>query len=362
MVAFGLTITVLLIALGFLKKRNKLLFYLQGFWLWLIVGFSDGGTDFVGNAYIYNQHGQRLFQGFNEWLSNIIIYFFHKFSFEYWEYNCIVSLIAIIALMALIYKVSLKPCAVMSMFYIYPLVDSVVQKRFFLSMCLVVFALYFLKNKKRKLYILFIVLASGFHITALIYFLVGIFINNEYIPLNVKKIIGVLVFLLEIYFLQINRSIFYITGLVSAGKIDSYLNTGMSVFASSMFISSQILYTVLTCLILSDKYCTDNRRYDYSYIKRINVIMLLLIPFLFINSTFSRIYRTVMVISYIYISEKLGGGIIRNTIDRYLAHLYVLVLIVVSVALFLKDIDIVKKVFIYNKALRFLVKIFLFDL
>ena len=152
MILFGISVTIVLALAAILNKRSKKIFVAQCFWLWLLCGVNAGGVDYVQNEIIYYSFGKRMFSGITEWLANILIYFSHKINLEYWQYNAVVTLFAIVVLGYTIYKHSYAPCIAMSLFYIYPMFDCVIQKRYFLSMVFCILGLGFLIEKRKAAY------------------------------------------------------------------------------------------------------------------------------------------------------------------------------------------------------------------
>ena len=87
------------------------------------------------------------------------------------------SLIGLLLISSTILKYSKKPSFVLSLFYIFPLVDAVIQKRNFISFAIIIYAVRYLFDKKSNFkYIIFCVLATGFHSSSIIYILL-LFVN-----------------------------------------------------------------------------------------------------------------------------------------------------------------------------------------
>lgn len=49
----ALIITCILIILGFCYRKSKFLFFIQGIWLWILIGFNSGGIDYDVNEDIF---------------------------------------------------------------------------------------------------------------------------------------------------------------------------------------------------------------------------------------------------------------------------------------------------------------------
>ena len=88
-------------------------------------------------------------------------------------FNFILSTVATMLIARIILKLCNNPCMVISLIYMYPLVDNVIQKRWYYALGILVTAiplLYERKDKKKLLiFSLLCMLASQFHSAAIFY-------------------------------------------------------------------------------------------------------------------------------------------------------------------------------------------------
>ena len=330
MVLEGTIITLTLMVLGFVFRQSKGVAVLQLVWLWIVTGFTTGGIDYDGNyaIYLYMSNANSKI-GINEWLANLIGSFVQNtWQWDYWKYNAFLVAICMMVLFVLALKNTKNIALFFSMFMIYPFIDSVIQKRFFYCFVFSIVALMCAKEKKYKHCALVILIAIGFHFSAI---MVLPFLFMDFFIKKHPRLIG-LILVVEVYVITFQRGLFSIILNSSSAKVSTYMTSNISFKAGLLYILIQITFVILTLLIENDEFSTNilkNARENY--IMRINIFSLIFLPLLMMDSTFFRFYRIIMVVSYFFLSDKVEGRFCINTLRYYLIWIYIVFLIVFQV-------------------------------
>lgn len=298
-----LTFFILLI-LGIKFKKTKTVFFLQGLWMWLFIGFNTGGVDYEINKSIFQNANLTNFGG--DSLAQAISYLFRNNGFSFMFYNAVTVLVAIIIIMYVIYK-STENCAlVFSFCLIYPLIDFTIQKRYFLAMSFVVLALYFyLKDslKNKLIFAALIIVAFGLHSSTIVYliFLLVDFIPKKYRTVVLLVIAAILLGSLDYLPILLNKFNF-----LPQAKINLYfyeLRKNSSIFKSLFWILWQLLNYMLL-LYFNKKISKDGNILDsMENAIELNKHALVILPFYAFDPVFTRLYRPIVLYIYIAISS-----------------------------------------------------------
>ncbi len=311
MISTGINISIFLICVGFVFKKSNIIFFLQIFWVFILCAFSNGGIDYYGNEAIYRESGKSFLTIGTGWLSNIFAYIGHKMEWDYMTYNAVLVFFALSILVFVIKKVCKYPCIVMSLFIIYPLVDSIYQKRFFIAMCFCVLAFYFYMKDRMLQFMLCIFLAVGFHFSPVVYFffpLVKILLNYK------RRWIFMIIIVLETLIFQYLPVILEWLNLNTL-KLKFLTYSQEQVYSSflvaALYFFLQLAFTIMA-VIIANKYqmLEDNRN---EKIVELNINSLILLPLLILGATYSRYFRIFMIFNYALVADRIGMKGKRNT-------------------------------------------------
>lgn len=327
----GMFITLFLIALGIIRKHSRIIALCQVIWIWIIMAFNNGGMDYKATVEVYQTY-IHWYSGIYDWLARYIVSTIHKrYEMEFWQYNILIMTVVIVILFVFILKNTENCSLYFSFFLVYPFADSVIQKRFFVAMVLCMIALVAIQKGKRKQAALFIIMAIGFHSTAVVMviylfmdgllgkyrrIIYGIFSLEIILLLNFKDILS---WLLSVDFFR-NIAI----------KASYYGEFNISTKAGIMFIISQLGFVALTVLIETpgklQLHSVTNQIRDNFFV-RINIFSLVFLPFLMFDAVFWRFYRIIMLVSYLSIVDKIRGRWLVNTKTFYLSCIYFILLV-----------------------------------
>ena len=326
---FCVTLSIILILTGIVIQNNRILAAIQSIWIWLVVGFTNGEMDFAENNLIYKNTAYAKISSPSTWLSNLIGNYTNSMGMEYWEYNAVVSAVLILILYWIILKNTKKISLFYSLFLIYPLVDSVIQKRFFIAFVFCVISLIAMKNNNIKMSIIAIICALGFHFSAII------LVPYLFMDIILKKHIKVIwmILALEVYIIFFQRNLVAIILGDNSAKVTTYMNNNISLKAGLLFVCVQVILVLLTLYIENPNLFLRNLSINSreNYIMRINIFSLLFIPLLFMDSTFFRFYRIIMVVTYTDIGKAFRGKLLKNSYRYYMGMAYIILIITFQV-------------------------------
>ena len=332
MVTFGLIITFALIIAGFIFKSNKSIAIIQNIWLWIVIGFTNGGADFDANVAVYHSYANAsssnsVFEWIARPLGGLLQ---NKFGWVYWQYNALIVGIVLLIFLIVAWNNTENTAVFYSMFMIYPFIDSVIQKRFFYAFVLSALSILCQSKKQYKTSIFLIIMALGFHFSAI---LIIPYLFMDYILKNHPRFIWI-VLILEIYVLTFQRGVLNIILNSSSSKVDTYVTGNISVKAGILYIIVQLSFVSLTVLIENKDLLFNNIWLNAreNFVMRINIFSLIFLPLLMMDSTFFRYYRIIMLVSYMSISNRLKGSFLINDIRYYFACIYILLLGVFQIA------------------------------
>lgn len=303
-------IFLLLICLSLVFPSSKIVFGMNSLLLWILFAFNRGGADYIGYRAMFYTFGNEAvhfdFKGDSLWkLLNQIFYQMH-FSLEI--FLTVILTCAVVSYLLFIKKYSKNPNIVLALSSVYPLVDNIIQKRFFLAMAILIWIVPIcLKHRysyKRLFYsTVFIYLSylihSGYAIMLLL--LVPIYcIDREF----KSRMIGYLTVLSVVLG---SVALKFAPLLISSSKLYLYLeDTSLKtnlwklvVHVAIIFIYTGLVYQSYRPLV---KEHPENKEF-HQVLMWISSGMLLFIPFVLLNSTFFRFPRLLFLFVFIMISN-----------------------------------------------------------
>lgn len=304
----AMVITCLIIIMGFYFRRSTVLFVFQGIWLWVLTGFNSGGVDYATNEYIFLHTSNKFLLG--ESLS-FVYTFFKKLGLDYTAYLVITSLVAYIIIFTVIYQKNVNKCMVASLIYLYPGIDFVIQKRYFLCMSILLIAVQYLNKEGKKnkyFYILFVLLASLFHISAVFYLvpIIFIIISDKY-----RKKIIIAIVVAGFIFSKYAENIVSLIPFISASKVRLYfveLSQSSNLYKYLFWCCWQLFFLLIIKKIYkwTKKNNMLNLSIDNAY--QLNLEFLCILPFYSFDPVFTRLYRPIAIVDYIAATSLINKG------------------------------------------------------
>lgn len=297
MIIIGLVITIALAAIGFVKKESKILFCFQLIWLWILTGLNNGGLDYAVNCNIYKESPNVLFTRFSYFIQDGLGTIALNYGVSFEVYNALLAVLCTLIIYYVVRKHSIYPCLTMSLFYIAPMIDSVIQKRFYVSMCIMLLAFSAWIEKKVSLYYIFTIIAIGFHFSAVLYLVFPIF--DRIIHGHEKRAYFFLI--LELFGYGLLDKIMVYTPFAEKYYTYSQEQRFSSPLIGVLYFSLQCFYIVMILLIR--KYRKSTLDSSNNKICELNIDSILLLPLIFKGSTWNRYFRALQIYNYTFIGK-----------------------------------------------------------
>lgn len=338
---FLLTIYCFTILFSIATRRGKIGFYLCFLVAWLLIAGNYDNNDYGQYVLRYDAGLEVLVDiGFS-----ILCEFFKNLGFDYQTFKGFISFICLLMIFKTIKKMSWSPSLGAAFFLIFPFIIDVTQFRNFVSYSVVFVAIpYLFENDRRSLikYIAIILVASTIHTVSVFYLL---FLLSKIKIKNMHVIIGVIA-------IGVAKETFkmFFANKIGTDKLDFLEKPSLigAVFGSFVVVMNYILI----------RYVHGKKRYDLSSAKTMmvkfcsmntwvycNLMFVFIIPFLFDNGNYSRVYRNVAVLNMIFIAN---AYYIRKSIRLLLLTTYYAYFVISTYLSSSYFQDVLYPVFTYN--------------
>lgn len=301
---FGLTVTVLLCFLGFVIPKNKILFIIQSLWILILTCLNTGSGDWLGNESYYWDSSATQASVLN--FSYIAVSnLFKSLNLNFIAFNATLCLLATIFILLIILRFTKNSNIVLSLWYIYPFIDNIVQKRAYYALGLIIIAmpLLFKREFKIKNIIWFEVItfiACQIHSMYFLYLTLPLFLLLNHKSQEYVAFFGLIIgFLLKNQVQSIVNSVF---GYSMSSKSDLYFNS----LASTASLSHTIFWTIWQLSQLVIILYINKKTNESNFNRRLlsmNLWGSLLIPLYSFNPVFTRAFRVILLFNYIIVAN-----------------------------------------------------------
>ena len=305
----AISITLVLIVLGFIYRRSQYVFCAQIVWMTIIIGLNTYAVDWKSNypIFLLSESSVSLHQNLYENLCTV----FKHLGFDFIGFNAVITLVAMCLIVIRIKASANNPAMMTSLMLIYPFVDFVVQKRFFPAFALVFWALPKASSSQKKdrvIFLIVVLLAGWIHSSLWFYLLFAFF---WFIP---EKIIHKSTFIFFIISVFSNSFVFWFmqrVPFVSSNKFKLYFIT-YAVKSSNIKYMFWIALHIANFLPIYFMYhWMKKKKKEDAKVKSIctqNIIMFFLIPFYSFDPVFMRVFRPLLITNYAVIAGGLDKG------------------------------------------------------
>lgn len=325
MIFFGFYITIILIILGILAGKSKVVLILDAIWMWILLGCNIGGADYAANKLIF-QNVTKASSGssiIKYGINYFIVSIFQKLSLSYNAYIMIMSIFTVLIICIIIYKDCDYPATALSFFMIYPLFDSVIQKRYFLAMVMCLIAFHFWLKNQKILYYLFVLLSINFHVSTIIYLIFPIMLK---ILKGKRKWLVIPIILAMTLFLK-NPS--FIVQILNPSLVPKFETYSKSMNYSSYLVA--IMYILLEASIIFTMYfgidAKENTPAGDKLLRNWNLTSALFLPLLLTDSIYLRWYRLINIYNYMYVAKNLRTIKNRSLVRYHLLFIFCLIIV-----------------------------------
>lgn len=308
-VGFLMFVTFFLCLLGFLLQKSKVLCSVQMIWIACLTCFNTFSVDWLSNSWIYQDADN--YTGFFGWIMKLFRY---KFNANFYLFNGILALISLLLILFIVMKMAARPSLVLSLWLVFPLIDNIIQKRYFWAFGYVVIAIYLLFNIKNKymgllIYECLVLMACNIHSAYALFIVLPVFMM-----FSRKKQFLIIVIIMLLEFILYNHLSGVVNGMIAdnGGKVEFYLGT-----VSRLPIISIIFWGIwqISQFYIIYKLFKYDTTVEASRIISMNLLLLILIPLYGFNPVFTRCLRPILLFNYIAITNKI-------TVQNDANHIY----------------------------------------
>lgn len=348
MVEFGIIITIILCFLGIVFGKSKFVYALQIIWMWILMAFNVGGSDYATNEniFLYTGKMERGLSAYRYGINYFLARFFYRHNLDFKLYTVVTVTLAILIISYIVMKNCDFPATALSFFYVYPLFDSVIQDRFFIAMVICLLAFHFWLKEKMIIYYILIVIAVTFHSSLIIYLVYPLLI--KIIKGNRKWLIVPVVGIIFILFQNGGALLsFFDAGIATKFSTYSGLSNYGTLFIQFIFVLLEI--GAIASLYRSIPKTPEEDTYN-SLLAQWNLASFSFIPFLITNSIYLRWFRLINIFNYFYAANNIHKIKNRKLLRFNLIVVYLIIILVQGYMTFSNG-EVIDSVFNYNSFL-----------
>lgn len=300
---------VLIIMLGFIFKKNKIISLIMIVFVAYMIIISKGNADY----HFYELNYEKLKEGYNDNFEigfQILNLIFIKMGLTYFQLYFALTMGSILLIFYIIFKNTQNPNFIFSLYLIFPFIVDLVQYRNLISMSIIIFSsIRLFKQKKVVSFIIGVIISTLIHKSSIIYL---ILLFPYFFNIKVTFIFAIISFLLLYFF---NYQIAYLLSPIIDIEKLIYFESDTSLITKIGILVYFIIFNVTFFKMI--KY--DNNINGFRSVKMvgINFIMIIFIALLLKNLNFSRLFRNTFILTYVCIPNIIKKNKGRTYINIY---------------------------------------------
>lgn len=293
-----------------ISKRN-VFFLLLVLVVWILCCLNYNNIDYHNYVEAYNAYGNNdVYQSYYQMEKGFVILckIFFSLGFSFFEFRIVFMTVYLIFLVKFIKRFSCDPRGVLILFMIYPFLTVYVQIRNAMAVGIVLYALKYLYEDRKRGNIKFIIcvlLATLIHTTAIVYLL---FVwANKISRKNILKF-SIIFFVMELIIIRgvLPPTMMYLAEVLNNRRFQSYVSIIPLSIAIKHMLPIMGMYMIFIYGFQSRKtwkknQIQENKKMEFLY--KIVMLTLLYVPSIMININFSRLYMYMFPIYYAYLSH-----------------------------------------------------------
>ena len=315
----SMIISLILLVYAFIKKDSKKTFWLLMIWMFILFAFNYMNADYAMYQRQYIKYGTSDQFYSSEFLWQLLCKIFYGLHVPYSVFICLYSIFPIVAVGILVNSLSKHKAIALSCFFVFPFLIEVVQIRDFMAIMIISLGLrglYLNKKNSTFKYMLCCLIAGGFHYISLFYLLL-IFVKKMDLRRLAFFILPISIFLILLSEMGLVTKI--IEFIIPTEKFNAYFLSGeWQVSHAIAFLSIALQFIIIISLFIT--YMKHKKRNNQeslenidllSFMLKCNLLLLIAVPLYFYTFEFTRIFRGLLLLDYIAIT---------NTLDKNLTY------------------------------------------
>lgn len=229
-------------------------------------------------------------------------FFLAKIGLPYGLYMAVTFILGILLSFFTIRKITSNYSLILGLYYCYYFLFDIQQIRNFLAISISLFAIQFLKDKKIVTYVLLILLAASFHVSALAFllFLLINLPNYKYFSKLFIEISALLFAILSVLNIAGANVMKRLANVLNLGSYQLYFGDNFNVLRP--FI--ELTFFVYMAIMVYSALKTEQEDEWGTFIISLTAISFLFLPLMLISMTMDRILRPLIILDYAIIAEK----------------------------------------------------------
>lgn len=300
----SMTLTAIFIISGLIFRRSLIVTILLLIWLYILIGFNEGGPDIKNYYLMYSEssYPSSIFhfgpgQLWVDWNA-----FTKSLNMNFVQSHALIMVAVMLILFIGIRRLTENVNFVLALIMIYPLPDMIIQRRQVIAMAIIVYAIHFLKQKKliyQVLFIINVIVAYGFHEMSLL------FLPLIVIPyLKISHIFRTMIILDILASISITFLLKYASVIFSPSKIELYTQSlQISKVKTIPFVILHFFIVLLTYYLGRQKVQEEEMSDSDELLLKLSVVSTVYTPLYFTNTTFFRYFRTLIIGLYAFFSN-----------------------------------------------------------
>ena len=333
---------------GFVKKDSKLVTVLILVFAWLIVGLNNNGPDYDNYVWRYEQNDSWLgvvLGPSTDYGFSLLCFLGNQLNLSFIGFKTVLAGISYLLIFSFLAKLDKNSSLVASCYLLSFFLIDVIQIRNFFAMSVLIFGFRFLLEPGRRtkniiFYIVCSLIAASIHVSmvfSLLFLLSKFDIKWWHI---VPAIALIFVF----------KAFFYgeFSVRMESDKLENYQEASSLLggyFSSLIFLMNAAFISWVVWLKKKRSIIKAIPFPSAENVRSINLLLLLLIPFLFDAAGFSRLLKDVLIVNYSFLAFQLKKN------ERYLLYIYVLFFFWYYILGDSSRVEIFNAAFIYNTLL-----------
>lgn len=315
LVAFFLIIVGVNFVLAAREKVFPFILFLTNIFIWLLITGARDEIDLPSYLVTYDRPFSFEIAGFQVAFYSLID-FFRNLSFSFYEFREIFVCCGLVFLYRFISKLTINPHMVYFSYLLYLIFLDYIQFRNFLACSIFYLALVVLilhDNHWKKKYALFVVIASLFHSSFLVYLLLLLIPSDKWNESKVMRCVASFSVVFSIFALFSRNSISFITDLVylvdverSARYADKATNFGGLYFITLQVLSCALMYffvrncdngLINRCIVVGNRLIDVKK--SLRIIFYVDLLSLAFCPLVIFSITYYRLLRNLYLLNVI---------------------------------------------------------------